>query len=72
MAIVKLEVSLPDHLLQPFLQHLRNYESAHSEFVHAAILITDSGAMTMDEVESILRSLRPPFKFFDKEVIGSA
>lgn len=50
MAKIEIEAWLPDELLQPFLQHIRDFESSHSKEMHANMLVTDLGTLSMNDV----------------------
>jgi hypothetical protein len=65
MAKVNIEVSLPDGMLQDFLQHLRDFDTQHDplrqSLIHIAIGI-EAANMTASEIEHIFKRIRPPFE----------
>lgn len=54
-----LHAELPEALAQPFLQHLRNFDTAHPGCHFEMLAVTD---MDNAEVERVLDSIDPPFK----------
>lgn len=63
MAKVRLNVSLPDALLQPFLQHVRNYETQHFKDVALEIFVTDNGKLQSADMVRIFESIEPPYTY---------
>jgi|HubBroStandDraft_1064217.scaffolds.fasta_scaffold19852_6 hypothetical protein len=66
MAKITMTVLLPDELLQPFLQHVRNFEAPRTEKV-PRLWITES-TLTINQIAALFRSVRPeyPETFFAK------
>jgi hypothetical protein len=64
MATLRLEITLPDELLQAFLQHLRNFDTEHDPerrgTIHLAIGIESK--LPAATIQNIFRSIRPPFE----------
>jgi hypothetical protein len=62
---IRLEVSLPDELLQAFLQHLRDFDTLHDperkQLVHLAIGI-EAPDLAAETIQGIFDSIRPPFE----------
>lgn len=63
MAKVDFEITVPDRLLQSFLQHLRDFDAQHMNEVQMKMWVTETD-LTPKEMEEIFCSLRPPFTFF--------
>lgn len=65
MATIRLEIALPDELLQAFLQHLRDFDTRHDTehkgLVHLAIGIEAPG-ISASTIQSIFSNIRPPFE----------
>lgn len=60
MSKITVEASIPDELLQEFLQHLRNFDTSHSGRMHLEIGIEARG-LSKSDVQQIFSSVRPPF-----------
>lgn len=67
---IKVEVTaeIPEELLFEFLQHIRNFDTAHSKDVFIGIGI-DAPNMSLEEVAKMYGRLKPPLpppQFFRK------
>jgi hypothetical protein len=65
MTRVTLEIKLPDELLQPLLQHVRDfdtkYDPEHESLIHLAIGV-EAPEIPAATIQGIFRSIRPPFE----------
>lgn len=52
---------VPERLLQAFIQHLRDFDTRHSDCAFRFDIVADS--LSTDEVERIMASIDPPFEF---------
>ena len=59
MATLRLEITLPDELLQAYLQTLRDFDTQHH--IEIAIGIEAPG-LDAATVQQIFRNIRPPFE----------
>lgn len=55
---------LPPELEQAWLQHLRDFDTAHPECHFAAIVDSDA-SVTIEEMEAKIRSIEPAFRFVE-------
>jgi len=60
MAKLKFEAEMPAKHLREFMQALRDAECRHFEEIKIAYWI-DAPEMPLEEVETVFRSIRPPF-----------
>ena len=70
-AKIRIELDLPYELIQPLLQHIRDFDAQHSEMVKVTIAAHVPNLSTA-EIEAILRSIKPPFKVMASSPTGSA
>lgn len=60
---IKFEAEVTNkHVLQQFLQHIRDFDVAHFEDVEISLWI-DAPEMPTKEAEAIMQSIEPPFPF---------
>lgn len=57
---VSLTVELPDSLLRPFLQHVRDFEALHFDETLIKMEVHALG-MTNEQIVEIMESISPPF-----------
>lgn len=64
MAMIRLEINLPDELIQAFLQAVRNFDIGHDPgrtgLVHIMMGI-EAPTLSAQTVQAIFNSIRPPF-----------
>lgn len=62
---ITVEASIPDDVLREFLQHLRNFDTAHDPertgHIHLEIGVEAPG-ITASTMQQIFDSIRPPFE----------
>jgi hypothetical protein len=65
MVRVKMEITLPDELLQALLQHVRDFDTTHDaerrNLVHIAIGL-EAPNLSAATVQAIFRNVHPPFE----------
>jgi len=65
MVKIKIEMNLPDELLQPLLQHLRDFDISHDPqrtgAVHMMMGI-EAPDLSAQTIEGIFHSIQPPFE----------
>jgi hypothetical protein len=72
------EVDVPKELYRDFLQHLRDFDTAHDPNHIGRIhfeMMADCRTMTTEECRAVFASLDPPFEYetvIPKEKIGEA
>lgn len=65
---VSVTVDLPKHLLQEYVQHIRDFDTKHDVGKKSDVqfVILMSGDITPSEGEHVIRSIKPPFDFVIK------
>jgi hypothetical protein len=64
-ARIRIELTLKDELLQEFLQHIRNFDARHMQDIQLQLGV-EVPNMKGEELERILKSIKPPFPLFVK------
>lgn len=61
--VVAIEATVPNkELFQKFIQHIRDFDVAHSDQCHFE-MAADTKHLRTEEVQEILASIFPPFKY---------